>query len=144
MAIDQSRFTKRKSDVNSTHVSQQAANTRGRFLAHTRGTRQKADTKRSYGRSHEPFVANHAQRGLVGGGVRSGAFQKALQQRTGNYVRGAGRLESDLASEQRNFDLNSSNIDKQRNDALRAIEDDRQRQIAMAALNLRAMKPLYG
>lgn len=144
MAIDQSRYTKQISGVNQDHLAKQAANTRGRFLASSRGNRQTADTTRQYSRGHEPFMSEHARRGLTGGGVRSGAFQKALRQRTGDNVRKMGRLASDQAMEQRQFDLNAGNIDRFRDDALRDIESQRQREIAMAALNLRALKPLYG
>jgi len=144
MAIDQSRYTQRRSDVNQDHLSKQAANTRGRFLAQQRGNRQTSDTTRTFGRSHEPFVSNHARRGLTGGGVRSGAFQNALRQRTGDHVRKMGRQAGDQAAELRQYDLNASNIDRHRDDQLRTIQEDRQREIAMAALNLRALKPLYG
>ena len=144
MAVDQSRYTRQRSEVNQDHLAKQAANTRGRFLAQSRGNRQTSDAKRTFGRSHEPFVSSHARRGLTGGGVRSGAFQNALRQRTGDHVRKMGRMASDQAAELRQFDLNSGNIDRQRDEALRAIEEQRQREIAMAALNLRALKPLYG
>jgi len=55
-----------------------------------------------------------------------------------------GRQAGDQAAELRQYDLNASNIDRHRDDQLRAIQEDRQREIAMAALNLRALKPLYG
>ena len=144
MAIDSSRYTAKRSEVNQDHLSKQAANTRGRFLAQQRGNRSTSDATRSYGRSHEPFVSNYAKRGLTGGGVKSGAFQSALRQRTGDQVRKMGRMAGDQAAELRQYDINSGEIDRYRNDALAQIEEDRQREIAMAALSLRALKPLYG
>tara|TARA_R110000764_G_scaffold64200_1_gene135238 strand:- start:475 stop:909 length:435 start_codon:yes stop_codon:yes gene_type:complete len=144
MAIDAGRYTRQRSSINEEHLSKQAANTRGRFLSQQRGNRDTSDAKRSYGRSHEPFMGQYAKRGLTGGGVRSGAFQKALRQRTGDNVRNVGRMASDQAAEQRSYDVQGANIDRYRKDALRSLEEKRQQEISLAALSLQALKPLYG
>jgi hypothetical protein len=144
MAIDQSRYTQQRGQVNSDHLSKQAANERGRFLSQKRGNRQTADATRGFGRSQRGFMGNQASRGLTGGGVSSGVFQRQLQQRVGDHTRNMGRLADDLGEEQRGFDINSGNIDRMRNQALLQIEQDRASEIAMQALQLKALKPLYG
>jgi hypothetical protein len=144
MAIDQSRYTRARGQANSQHLSMQAANERGRFLSQRRGTRDRSDATRTFGRQQAGFMNSGAQRGLTGGGVRSGAFQQALQQRVGDRTRSMGRYEEDYATQQREFDFNSGNIDRQRDEMLLQIEEDKQREIAMSALQLKALKPLYG
>ena len=143
MAIDQSRYTKARGQVNSDHLSKQAANERGRFLSQKRGARQRSDATRSFGRQQSGFMQNAASRGLTGGGVRSGAFQSALKRRVGDHTRYMGRMADDFGTEQREFDFASANIDRQREQALLAIEERKQNEIAMQALMLQAYKPLY-
>lgn len=144
MAIDASKYTRARASVNEDHLTKQASNERGRFLAQKRGNRQRADSRRNFGRQQAGFMESSARRGLTGGGVKSGAFQQALRQRTGDYTRQVGRFEDDAAEQQRGFDMSAAALDRQRDQMLRQIEEDRQREIAMAALQLKALKPLYG
>lgn len=144
MALDTSRFEAGRRQINDEYAGKQAANEFGRFVGQQRTNRQIGDFKTDFGRGQGRFMGGMARRGLTGGGVRSGAFQQALQQRAGDYTRDLGRMQQDQGMALQQSQLESANIDRWRNDALADLEAQKQREIALAALNIKAIKPMFG
>ena len=144
MAIDTSKYEARRRTVNNDWSGKKAANEFGRFTSQQRYTRNKGDLTRDFSRSQNPFMGSMAQRGLTGGGVRSGAFQQALSRRVGDYTQAQGRLGEDYANQARSYDMQGAELDRWRTDALAELEAEKAAEIATAALNIKALRPMFG
>jgi hypothetical protein len=143
MALNTSVFERQRRSINSRHASESANNQYTQFLSQQRGNRQIGDFKRGFERQQPSFTARWGQRGMTGGGVQSGAFQQSLQRRLGDYTRDLGRMETDLASQLQQGQLNQGRLDAWREEQLAQLEADKAAQIAQAALNLKAVKPYF-
>lgn len=144
MALDTSVYDARRRSANDQHAASLATNERGRFLSQRRGIVRQGNFRRDFGRGQGAFMGNAARRGLVGGGVRSGTFQRSLNRRVGDFTRDLGEMQSDFSHEQQEFGFNASAIDRERDRMLADIEYDRQKDIAMAALNIKALQSELG
>jgi hypothetical protein len=76
-----------------------------RMLAQTRGSRSLGDFERNVTQAIPQFGRTYGKRGLYGQGVKSGIFNRALGEFGANAARSRGRLQEDIAQEQRGFDL---------------------------------------
>ena len=141
MAVDTSAFEAKRRTVNDQYARQTANNAYARFLSQQRGDRGIADFRQDFSRKAPKFTASFGQRGLTGGGVRSGSYQRALQNYLGDYTRDLGRAHEDQQQSLRQYDLNDADYATARNSALADIEMEKARQIAMTAENLRALAP---
>ena len=144
MAVDTSKYEAARRGVNDEYSAKRVAADYGRFTSQQRFKRQKSDYGRSFRRGHGNFMGGFASRGLTGGGVRSGGFQRAIQQRVGDYTRGLGRMEADNQQSLNMYDQQNAQLDAWRRSALADIEMRKQAEIAQAALNLKAIRPLIG
>lgn len=144
MAVNLSKYESKRRGVNDQYSGQKAANDFGRFTSQQRFGRQKTDFTKSFGRSQDPFMGGMARRGLTGGGVRSGAFQQALSRRAGDFTEGVGRINQDWGQEAQQFDRTDGQLDSWRQQALADIQAEQANEIAMAALNIKALRPLFG
>jgi hypothetical protein len=143
MALDTSQFERGRRDVNTQWGAGQAANDFARTQSQQRFSRSSFDFKQNFGRQQAGFMSGQARRGLTGGGVVSGGFQQALQNRVGDYTTQVGRMNSDFGDETRRFDMEANNMDTWRNNALADIQAAKTKDISMTALNLQALKPLF-
>lgn len=144
MAVDMSRFEGRRRAIGDEYAGKKVAADFGRFTSQQRFARDKSDYTRSFRRGQSGFMNNFAQRGMTGGGVRSGAFERALSNRVGDFQRNMGRMEVDQQQASQGFDLQNAQIDAWRNSALADLEMEKAREIAMAALNIQAIRPIIG
>ena len=144
MAVDTSVYERSRRQVNDQYAANRSANAYSRFLSQRRGSRQVADFNRQFKRQTPQFVSGYARRGLTGPGARSGVYNQALQRWATDHQRGHNDLLSDYAAEQRMFDMNDARFDQERQRALLDIEADKQREIALAALNIKQLRPLIG
>ena len=142
--IDFSRYEAGRRGIMDEYAGKRAANEFGRFTSQQRFKRNKDDFNRGYRRGQAGFMNNWAQRGLTGGGVRSGSFQDALRRRTTDYTRGLGRMEQDQRWAEMGYDQGDAQIEQMRINALNDLEMAKQRDIAMAALNINALRPIIG
>ncbi len=76
-----------------------------RMLAQTRGSRSLGDFERNVTAQIPQFGRTYGKRGLYGQGIKSGIFNRALGEFGANAARSRGRLQEDIAQEQRGFDL---------------------------------------
>lgn len=143
MALNTSIYESQRRSVNDTHAANQATNAYSRTLSQQRGNRNVADFKQSFGRSQPGFTSSWGRRGLTGGGVQSGAFQGALQRRVGDYTRDLGRMQTDMAQNNQQYQMQGARFTQERQNALAEIEARKQAEIAQAALNLTALRPYF-
>jgi hypothetical protein len=100
--------------------------------------------QREYKRSFPQVRALGAQRGLTGGGLKSGSFNQAMQRYMGDYTRSYGEAQNDLTESLRQFDLNQAQATVNRDNALAQIDLDKAREIAFAAQNIEQLRSMLG
>lgn len=137
-------YERQRGDVEYKYTTDSTTNAYGRFLGQQRYERQTADANRAYGRAYPGYKANFGQRGLSGGGVKSGAMRHSMNNFVGDYQREYQRAAQDQTLANQQFDLNQANLDQYRQQALQGIETDKANEIAMAAQNLQQLRDLLG
>jgi hypothetical protein len=143
-AADIAGYNQQANDVQYRYNTDKAMNAYGRFLSQQRGQRTLGDMSSNFGRSLPNYRAGFGQRGLMGGGVRSGSMQRSMANYLGDYARDYGRAQQDTTQEAQNYDLQSSQLDAYLNNSLATIEQQKQTDIANAALAIEALRPYLG
>lgn len=148
MAFDPSIFEAQRGNLLAEFGQQAALNAYRRYLAQTQGLRQIEDfTRQAFGPTATGglgevprLTSGYARRGLYGQGIRSGAYERALNEYARRRAQTMGRSQEDLAGSMRGFDLQESGLRSQYERGLADIEREKARQIASDAqtlLNLR-------
>ena len=123
--------------VNDDFAAKRTANTFSRSLSQRRGQRGMQDYSRDFRRQVPQFQQNFAGRGLGDSGV----YKRALQNFTGDYARGLGRMQEDMDSQSYQFDMNDRQMVAERDRILAEMELDKASKIALTAQNIAALKP---
>jgi hypothetical protein len=144
VTIDSGYYESARRGINDQYAAQMAANTYSKGLSQTRGNRALSEMQTGFKRSIPGFTAQWGQRGLGGGGIRSGVMQRAMGDYLGDYTRQYGQAQTDFAEELRGFDLTAGQYGAQRQGALANLELDKNREIAFAAQNIAALRSLLG
>lgn len=141
---DLSPFEAQRRSYGEQYGAQTAKSAYARFLAQQRGTRNIAELQRSYEQQAPGVVTGFAKRGLAGPNVRSGLFQKGLQDFARKQYQDVFGAQQSLAEEMQGFDLEERQLsaDYQRN--LADLEAQKQRQISQTAATLNSFKPFLG
>ncbi len=105
MAYDPAAFERRRRATGAGFTAQSSMNEYARMLAQTRGSRSLGDFERNVTAQIPQFGRTYGKRGLYGQGIKSGIFNRALGEFGANAARSRGRLQEDIAQEQRGFDL---------------------------------------
>jgi hypothetical protein len=105
MVYDPAAFERRRRATGAGFTAQSSMNEYARMLAQTRGSRSLGDFERNVTQAIPQFGRTYGKRGLYGQGVKSGIFNRALGEFGANAARSRGRLQEDIAQEQRGFDL---------------------------------------
>ena len=142
--IDYTGFTQRQRAAGSQYGSKTAQNAYARFLSQQRGSRKKFDLQQQYEKQAPKVVGGYTQRGLAGPGVKSGIFQKGMNEFAIQNLNDINDLNTGLASEQDQFGLADKQNFADYQDQLAAIEAEKQQQIANTAATLQAFKPFLG
>jgi hypothetical protein len=142
--IDYTGFTQRKRAARSQYDSRTAQNVYARFLSQQRGSRKKFGLQQQYEKQTPRVISGYTQRGLAGPGVKSGIFQKGMNEFASQNLNDINDLNTELASNMDQFNLLDRQNEKEYNDQLAAIEADKQQQIANTAATLQAFKPFLG
>ena len=137
-------YERQKADTEYKYSSDSVANSFGRFISQQRGQRDMGDMSRSFGRQMPQYKASFGQRGLSGGGIKSGAMQQSMQNYVGDYSQQYGRQQQDLTSQLQGYDFNQQNMDAWRQQSLAGIESQKANDIAGAAQNLEYLRELVG
>lgn len=134
------RYNQAVRGVNDDFAAKRAANTFSRTLSQRRGSRNVADYQQNFRRQLPGFQANYANRGLG----NSGVYQRALQNYSGDYSQGLGRLQEDQQAEEYQFGLDDASLISQRDRALADLEMQKANEIAMTAYHINSLKPYMG
>jgi len=105
MVYDPAAFERRRRATGAGFTAQSSMNEYARMLAQTRGSRSLGDFERNVTQAIPQFGRTYGKRGLYGQGIKSGIFNRALGEFGANAARSRGRLQEDIAQEQRGFDL---------------------------------------
>ena len=139
MAYDPSLFEQQRRNLDTTFAQQQALNTYRRYLAETAGQRpitQIEEAAFGIEKQVPRLTANYGKRGLQGMGVRSGIYNRALGDYASQRAKQLGYARTDLANQQRGYDLAQTQGQESYQNALKDIESNKSRQIAADAAAL--------
>jgi hypothetical protein len=95
---------------------------------------------REYERAQPQLVRGYSQRNLVTPNVRSGIFNRAMQEFAGERARNLSEFDLGQAEQMRGFDLEDARLLQQYRQALGDLEADKAREIADAARQLFAFR----
>jgi hypothetical protein len=144
MPVDYGGYEQQRRDVDYRHGTDAMANAYGRFISQQRGSRNLSDTSRTFGRGYEGQKAQFGQRGLSGGGIKSGVMQRSMRNYLGDYGRDYGRQQQDLTENLRQYDLGQDQSDAYRQQALGDIDTRQATEMANAAQNLEFLRGQVG
>lgn len=142
MAVDYGWYEQQRRNVETDTSAKQAANDYGRFVAQQRGSRSVGDLYRNFQNGWGKNASAAGARGMTGGNVRSGFYQKAMQNYLGDYQRNSNDLQQNLATEQHQFNLTQTQLETERQRALAELEYRKQQEIASLATNIQAIRPM--
>lgn len=143
MTMDSGYYEASRRGIEDDYAAKMAANTYGRSLAQTRGSRDLAAMRQGFGRAVPRFSAGFAQRGF-GPGTKSGAMQQSMRNFVGDYNTDYTNASNDLVEQLRQFDLNAAQYGQQRTNAFADIELQKAREIQFAAQNIEALRQILG
>lgn len=141
---DTGAYEQEAADLGYRYNTDKASNAYGRFLSKQRGDRSLGGMQRNFNRDLPNYRAGFGQRGLAGGGIRSGSMNRSMGNYLGDYARDYGQAQQDMQQEAQNYDLQGAQLDAYYNNSLAALEQRKQTEIANAALALEALRPYLG
>lgn len=142
--VDSGYYESQRRGIEQGYAAQMAANTYSQTLTRQRGQRNLDEMMRGFQRSVPTFSSSFGQRGLMGGGIRSGVMQRSMSNYLGDFNRQYGQARTDLNESLRQFDLNAAQLGAQRQSSLADIELERAREVAFAAQNIEALRSIFG
>jgi len=142
--IDISPYENRRRSYTEQYGAGQARSAYARFLAQQRGTRNVAKLQRDYEQQAPNVVGSFVRRGLAGPNVRSGIFQRGLQDFARRQYEDVSGAQQSLADELQGFDLEERQAQADYQSRLADLEAEKQREIARAASTLNSFKPFLG
>jgi hypothetical protein len=140
MVYDPSLYEARRRGYTENYASTAAANQYARTLSQQRGARQRLAALRQYETAQPQLVRAYSQRNLVSPNVRSGIFNRAMQEFASERARGLSEFDLGQAEQMRGFDLEDARILQGYRRALGDLEAEKAREIANAAAQLFAFR----
>ena len=140
MAYDPSMFENRRRGLTQQYGAESAMNEYARFLAQQRGSRSLGEFQRQVTKQIPLFARSFGRKGLIGQGVRSGIFNRALKEFGEEATRQRGYTQQDLADEQRQFQLREASAKSTLEQSLADLESEKARSISESAQGLLALR----
>lgn len=140
MAYDASVYEARRRNITEGYAANAAANQYARTLSQQRGARQRQAALRQYETAQPQLVRAYSQRNLVSPSVRSGIFNRAMQEFASERARNLSEFDMGQAEQLRGFDLEDARLVQQYRSALGDLEAEKAREIANAAAQLFAFR----
>jgi hypothetical protein len=143
MVFDPSLFERQRRNLQQSFAEQSAFNTYQRYLANQQGERQIRDVEEAaFGARREVprLTSAYGRRGLTGQGVRSGVFNRALNEYGQQRTRQLGEGRQSLADSLRGFDLRQGQYLSGYETGLADLEADKAQQIARDAQALLTLR----
>lgn len=142
--VDSGYYEAQRRGIDDQFAATSAANTYSRTLSQQRGSRDINAFQQGFKRNIPGVQSSFAQRGIQGGGVRSGVMQNTMRQYLGDYNNQLNDMRGDLTENLRQFDLTGAQLQSQRSSALADLELQKAREIAFAAQNIEALRQALG
>lgn len=140
MAYDASLYEARRRGLSENYAATAASNQYARTLSQQRGARQRQVALRQYETAQPQLVRAYSQRNLVSPSVRSGIFNRAMQEFASERARNLSEFDMGQAEQLRGFDLEDARLVQQYRSALGDLEAEKAREIANAAAQLFAFR----
>ena len=140
MAYDPSLYEARRRGYTENYASTAAANQYARTLSQQRGARQRLAALRQYETAQPQLVRAYSQRNLVSPNVRSGIFNRAMQEFASERARGLSEFDLGQSEQMRQFDLEDARLLQDYRRAMGDLEAEKAREIANAAAQLFAFR----
>lgn len=140
MAYDPSLYEARRRGYTENYASTAAANQYARTLSQQRGARQRMAALRQYEQAQPQLVRAYSQRNLVSPNVRSGIFNRAMQEFASERARGLSEFDLGQTEQMRQFDLEDARTLQEYRRAMGDLEAEKAREIANAAAQLFAFR----
>lgn len=140
MAYDPSQFEARRRAYTQNYAASGAANAYARMLGQQRGARARTQMREQYQQAQPQLVRGLTRRGLYGPNVRSGLFNRAMQDFARQQTRQMAEFEQEQTAQQRQFDLEEQRLLEQYRQYLADLEAEKARQIASDAQELYAFR----
>lgn len=140
MAYDASQYESRRRGYTEGYAATAAANQYSRTLGQQRGARQRTQALRQYEQAAPQLVRGYSQRNLVSPNVRSGIFNRAMQEFGSDRARNMSDFDMGQSEQMRGFDLEDARLLQQYRAQLGDLEQDKAREIAEAARQLFAFR----
>ena len=136
MAYDPSLFEARRRGLMENYAATGAANTYGNFISKQGQARNFADLQEEYKKAAPRVVAGYGQRGLLTPNVRSGAFNKAMQEFAQNRVKQTSDAQQQLNEANYGYGLENDQAIAGYNYSVQDLEAEKSRQIAQDAQDI--------
>lgn len=144
MAIDFGTFRRAERALGDQYGASASRNAYSQFLARTRGNRQIADIGQQYKNRFPGFVSSFQQRGLVGPGVNSGVYQKALSDLARKQFTDVNAAQQSMNQELQQLGLQQKDLEAQYQAQLAELKLKKAQDIAAQAAMLNSFKPFVG
>lgn len=136
MAYDASQFEARRRQLQGNYAASGAMNAYQRFLSQQRGQRDLLNMNEQYEKQTPKLVSSFGRRGLVGPGVKTGAFKQAMSEFARNRMRATAEAQQDLDQNAALSQLEERQLREQYLNDLSDLEFAKARQIEADALEL--------
>lgn len=136
MAFDVGSFINRQNAYIKQYATEQAMRSYSDFLSKQRGSRARVDTIKQYEAAQPQVVSGYARRGLYGPKVRSGLFNKGLQDYSNLYNQTLTDLDVQQSEQARLYELQSAGALDSFNSRIADLEAEKAAAIANAAKEL--------
>ena len=140
MAYDASAFEARRRGLMDQYASTGAANAYGNFVSQQRGQRNLADMAKGYEKAQPQIRTSFGKRGSFTPNVKTGAFQKALQDFARERISQTAQAQQDLAQQNAMFGLSQAQLGENFKVGLQDLEAEKARQIEQDALELMRLR----
>lgn len=140
MAYDASVYEARRRNITEGYAANAAANQYARTLSQQRGARQRQAALRQYETAQPQLVRAYSQRNLVSPSVRSGIFNRAMQEFASERARNLSEFDMGQAEQMRQFDLTGAQELQNYRRAIGDLESEKARDIAESARQLFALR----
>jgi hypothetical protein len=140
MAYDASAFEARRRGLMDKYASIGSANTYGNFVSQQRGNRNLADMNKGFEKAQPQIITSFGKRGSFTPNVKTGAFQKALQDFAKERISTTSRAQQDLAQQNTMFNLGQAQLGDEYKVGLQDLEADKARQIEQDALEIMRLR----
>jgi hypothetical protein len=142
--FDYMGYNQRKRAAHGTYGAATARNAYAQFLSQQRGSRKKFKFGEETEKLAPKVVTSFTQRGLAGPGVRSGVYERGLQNFAKERFEGAADIDREQNEEMQQLDLERRQTQADYDQQIAELESQKQAAIAQAAATLSAFKPFLG